>query len=460
MNMCYKITAGVEFPEGIAPGAESHSNRKILARNGRGEIIMRGSALAGVLRSAYADELGVVSWDENVVRWFGQETFSDIDNSSLVKTADTLIHCKAVNERTHNMVNRHTGAPAKGALFSLEAVPPGADAALSIILNSGRANPEDCDKFISNIAALLGTDLFVGGSINRGIGRMTLAGDFFVKTFDLDTVEGTAAFMDAEYEERKNGVKPAGDKVEISEVEDLLTLSLVLGIPRGEDLLIGDGQEVDYTLKPQSLAFVDGTRCWRIPGSSLRGVFRGWMTRLAVRSGAKVRDSVERWDEQYDDHSPMKYKPDLAGWGFVNEEERERYQESPELLEDPILDLFGSMYKRGRIHITDSFSMPVNEKQDVQDRTHVAVDRFSGGANEGALFKNQVLTSQRLGFPVTIIIKKPMGQEVEWLVKTLRALHLGILSVGASKSCGRLEIKSISARGTNTEAITEFIKEL
>ena len=460
MNKCYKITAGVEFPEGIAPGAGSRSNKKILARNGKGKIILRGSALAGILRSAYADKLGKESWDEDVVKWFGQEAFSDIDNSSLVKTADTVIRCSAVNERTHNMVNRHTGAPAKGAIFSLEAVPPMACADLSILLNSGEEEKKACEKFILDIAAVLGADPFAGGSINRGIGRMTLAGDLFVQTFDLDTVEGVAAFMDTEYEARKNGVAPAGEKLDIPATEDLLTLSLVLGIPRGEDLLVGDGQETDYAFKPQSIDFVDGSRHWRIPGSSFRGIFRGWMTRLAVRGGAQVMDSAARWDEQYDDNAPMTYKPDLIGWGFVDEGKRARYHEAPDLLEDPILDLFGSMYKRGRIHFTDSFSRPVHEKQDIQDRMHVAVDRFSGGTNEGALFKNQVLAGKRLEFPVTISIKKPLKQEVGWLVKTLRALHLGILSIGASKSSGRLEIKSISAKGANAEVITEFMKEL
>jgi hypothetical protein len=90
----------------------------------------------------------------------------------------------------------------------------------------------------------------------------------------------------------------------------------------------------------------------------------------------------------------------------------------------------------------------------------VAVDRFSGGANEGALFFNQVLTGTRLVFPITMVLSSPREKEVQWLVKTLRALHLGILSVGSSKSGGRLEIKSISATGSESKTITAFAREI
>jgi len=458
MNKVYKITAKVEFPEGVAPGAGSSSNRQVIAKNGRGEFVLRGSAFAGVLRTAYAAEVGVESGDEDVVQWFGAGFDGDFDNSSIVQVADAVIGCKSLNERTHNMTNRHTGAVAKGALFSLEAIPPMADAHLSITLKPGGYEAEQYMEFVSDLVELLGNDLFVGGSSNRGIGRMKVAGDVYLRTFDLDTVEGIADFMDAEYRERKSGAELTGVSQEVPENKNRLEIDLELGIPRGEDLLVGDGQEADYALKPQSVTFVDGINRWRIPGSSLRGIFRGWMTRLAVRDGAEIRDSVEQWYDLYDDASAG-YKPDLAGWGFIEKKNREKYQKKPDLLNDPILDLFGSMYKKGRIHIADSFSQPA-DRTDVQERMHVAVDRFAGGANEGALFNNLVLAGKNLKFSSKIFITRPTENELKWLIKTLRALHFGILHVGSSKSSGRLEIKSISAKGPGSEAVTVLAQEL
>jgi len=459
MNYVYKITAKVLFPEGVAPGAKSLSNKHIVARNGRGETVLRGSALAGVLRSAYGDKIGVKSQDGRVADWFGEGANQDFESSSFVQIADMVIQCNSINERTHNMINRHTGAAAKGALLSIEAVPPMAAATLSITLKPGAGEPEQYQAFIADLVEIMGNDLLVGGSSNRGIGRMKLAEDIYLRTFNMDTVEGVADFMDAEYEERKNGAELSGQKQKISESKERLIIALELGIPRGEDLLIGDGQETDYSLQPQSVIFADKTKHWRIPGSSLRGIVRAWMTRLAVRDGARVCDSIEQWYDYSDHKTTKEYKPDLAGWGFVEKKDRDRYQKAPGLLNDPILDLFGSMYKRGRIHIGDSFSKAANDK-DVQDRMHVAVDRFSGGANEGALFNNQVLAGEGLTFPVTIFLTKPAEDEIRWLIKTIRALHLGILAVGSSKSGGRLEIKSISGKGCGSEAVTTFAQEL
>jgi len=460
MSTAYKITTKILFPEGAAPGAGSCFNRKIITRNGKGETILRGSALAGVLRRAYAEQFGVESNEDAVSRWFGSELDGDAVNESCVRVADTVINCNPVYERTHNMINRHTGAVAAGALVSLEAVSPGAEADISITLKPGVEQNGKCEEFISMLAGILGAGLLVGGNSNRGIGRMTVAGDIYCRRFALNTVGGAAQFLDAEYSERKTGVETKGDILVVTKFADSLVISLALGIPRGEDLLVGDGQDMDYALKPQSVTVKNGkSSYWRILGSSLRGIFRNWMTRLAVRDGESVRDSIHRWYAQDDEGSLNKYKPDLIGWGFFEGDERKKYQESPHALEDPILDLFGSMYKKSRIHITDAFSGTTDDT-DSQVRMHVAVDRFSGGANEGALFDNQVLAGEHLRFPFTIILKAPLEKEIQWLIKTLRALHLGILHVGSSKGGGRLEIKAICAKGTGSQAITEFEKEL
>ncbi|MDY0222423.1 MAG: RAMP superfamily CRISPR-associated protein [Desulfobacterium sp.] len=460
MNNSYKLTAKVVFPEGVAPGAGGSSNKRVVAKNGKGQTLIRGTALAGVLRTAYARRIGAESQDGAVAQWFGEGAESDLETGSFVQVADAVIHCSSINERTHNLINRHTGAVVKGGLFSLEAVPPMALASLSITLKPGASDPEECAAFVCDIIGVIGNDPIVGGNSNRGIGRMKVVDGVYLRTFDLDSVDGVADFMDAEYNEREKGVELAGVKQEIPETEDKLTLSVELGIPRGEDVLVGDGQETDYALQPQSVMFADKTEHWRIPGSSLRGIFRAWMTRLAVRDGYGVCDSVEQWYDLYGGKDSNEYKSDSPGWGFVEKKDRTSYQKNPGLLNDPILDLFGSMYKKGRIHIADAFSTLPAEDADVQGRMHVAVDRFSGGANDGALFNNQVLAGEHLRFPVSISLTSPSEDEINWLVKTLRALHLGILAVGSSKSGGRLEIKSISAKGCGAESVTTFAQEL
>lgn len=460
MKTVYKLTTKVVFPEGAAPGAGGNSsNTQMVTRNGEGSPLLRGTALAGVLRSAYADKSGVSTMDTVVSKWFGAPRDGDFDQDSIIKIADAVVSCNAVLERTHNMVNRHTGAVAEKALFSLETIPPMADAVLSITLTSDAEETRQSMDFLSDLSAILGNGLLIGGNRNRGIGRMNVEGNIYLRTYNLESLNGAADFLDAEYEEKKNGAVLQGDILKFSRHSDNLTISLELGIPRGEDLLVGDGQETDYNLQPQAVFFHDGTKHWRIPGASLRGIIRNWMTRLAVRDGATVRDSVKRWYDQEENKELEIYNPELIGWGFIKPDDRKKYQKTPDDLNDPILDLFGSMYKKSRIHITDAFSGEAKDT-DIQDRMHVAVDRFSGGAHEGALFQNQVLVGQSRIFSLSIFLEAPEKQEIEWLVKTLRALHLGILHVGSSKGCGRLEIKSISATGCEAEAITTFAREV
>lgn len=474
MNIVYKITAKVLFPEGVSPGAGANSNRMIVARNGKGETLLRGSAFAGVLRSEYARILGVESEDEKVSRWFGAGLDGERENCSIVLVTDLVIKCNSVVERTHTMVNRHTGAVAKKALFSIEAIPPMATALLSISIRDDVDDKKEYEEFIQTLINILGSDLLVGGSSNRGVGRLIIDEAIYIQEYNLDTLDGASEWLDTEYSERINGIELAGKELIPSGNKEKLIISLELGIPPGQDLLIGDGQDIDYALQPQSIHFADGSEHWRIPGSSLRGIIRGWMTRVAVRDGKGVCDSVDNFENNFTNYEEKEFA-NLTGWGFLPKQEQKRlrkilndkektFEEKMTILKeatknDPILDLFGSMYKKGRIHIADSFSRTLKDS-DVSERMHVAIDRFSGGANEGALFDNQVLTEPELRFPVIISMEKPQEQEIGWLLKTLRALHFGILAVGSSKSAGRLEIKTITARGPLAEKIETFSLEL
>lgn len=461
MNLAYKITGKAVFPEGAAPGAGSISNRKTVAKNGRGEVVLRGSALAGVLRHAYAKKFGTEGGHGTDV-WFGTALNGEHDKPSFIKVPDAVVKSPTVLERTHNMVNRHTGAVMTGALVSFEALPPMASASISITLKPGAGDDKAYAEFISDLAGLLSCGLTVGGSSNRGIGRMIIEGSLFLRRFDLDTISGAAGFMDAEYEEQAKGVALEGEVLEAGTDQNQLNISLVLGIPRGEDLLIGDGQERDYALQPQSVLFSDGTKHWRIPGASLRGIFRGWMTRLAARDNATIRDSVSQWQDMEDTGRTSLFRPNFVGWGCFGRQDATREECARAVREDPILDLFGSLHKKGRIHVSDAFSIAPVSDDDTQDRMHVAVDRFYGGAREGALFTNQVLIGGIHSFPVEITIKNPKDREIYYLVKTLRALHLGILLVGSSKSSGHLEIKSFSATGMGSDhqAFTSFEQEI
>ena len=85
---------------------------------------------------------------------------------------------------------------------------------------------------------------------------------------------------------------------------------------------------------------------------------------------------------------------------------------------------------------------------------------MSGGAHEGALFKNQVLTAASESFRVTITVDSPYDYELEWLSSTLTSLHRGILLVGSSKGSGRLEIKGLNVHSDYQHYFEQLQKEI
>ncbi|MEM7397181.1 MAG: RAMP superfamily CRISPR-associated protein, partial [Verrucomicrobiota bacterium] len=285
------------------------------------------------------------------------------------------------------------------------------------------------------------------GNAARGIGRVTLHGEPLYRVFDCGVLEQHAASLEEHRSWRSGGLPEEGIVLrgDASVDTNNLSLTLKLAIPRGEDLLIGDGQGVDFDIEPQRVRGADGRVRWKLPGSSFRGVLRGWFTRLAARAGEPVADSIHRRMERQK-RGEVLSGDDLA-WGFDAENERERKRErlarEPDALAEevpcPVMRLFGSSYARGRIHISDALSdLPVADGQE-QERAHVAIDRITGGANEGFFFRNSVLTGDPT-FTLTLCIDSPSDKDVRWLIGSLRALHLGILRVGSSKAGGRLEL--------------------
>jgi CRISPR/Cas system CSM-associated protein Csm3 (group 7 of RAMP superfamily) len=232
------------------------------------------------------------------------------------------------------------------------------------------------------------------------------------------------------------------------ENKDQLVLSIRVKVPRGEDILVGDGQGLDVEIEPQRVFCADGTERWKIPGSSLRGIIRSWMTRLAARDPAyrnQVNDSWQNWSQNGEE---VKGDDLLWGYGTAHEEQRERTQrlhdernsaDMEEIVACPIMRLFGSGYSKGRIHISDALSNNPLQSTDQHLRAHVAVDRITGGANDGFFFQNNVLTGKP-EFPFTITIQHPEEHEVIWLLSALRAIDVGVIRIGSSKAGGRLAL--------------------
>jgi CRISPR/Cas system CSM-associated protein Csm3 (group 7 of RAMP superfamily) len=450
----YRLTIPLKFGTGLIPGAEFQSNYLLIARNGANKPVLHGSSIAGVLRNALKKS-GV----NNIESWFGKGCNDNLQNetSSRVKVSDSILDTgnSDVVVRTHNAINRHTGAAINKSLYSLESLPPGTKGVLSIEVNGRDMDKEICDTFINDIIKILETDLYFGGNKNRGVGLATVDAGVCINYYDLSIKEDYAKYLDACY--TRNATFSTIINSSVPTNCNQFKIQLVLGIPRGEDLLVGDGQTLDYELEPQRVLIVDGNEYWKIAGSTFRGIFRAWITRLAARDDKNVIDNVITYcgDEENNipERSSDEYTIDNIGWAFKkNKEIKDQIAKEPSLLNDPIYSLFGSFYKQGRIHFTDALSKKAIQEGDDDERMHVAIDRITGGSIEGSLFANKVLINSKnskIEFQLNILIDEPTEDEKKWLLKTLKAIHLGIISVGSSKSSGRLAIKQLASTTDN-----------
>lgn len=460
------LQLNVEFPSGIAPGEDAAFNHLRVARNGRGDTVLRGSSLAGAIRNAWRKKLvrsGLTTAQvDDRVTWFfgrasGDEDDFGIGDPSPLQVSDCVLNAGKVSTsiRTHHLRNRHRGTVVDGGLFSLETCPPGTHTNISFWLTDNSLSQEEATDFLKTLIGLFREGLTLGGKSARGVGSVKLAGPAAYRVYDLTQADGYAEWLDDHSKWRQNPSIVLGKQSLESDDHasaDSLFVEFSLSIPRGQDILIGDGKGLDHEIEPQRVTAVDEKTYWRLPGSSLRGVFRSWMTHLAAREGKAVADSVNR--PQRDET----LSGDNLGWYFLPPEQRRHGIAKTDC---PIAALFGSLFQASRIHISDAYAeLQTTEKKTAkheQIRMHVAVDRITGGAAEGMLFENTVLVGDGTSspvFPVAIRIEDPTEDEARWLAATLRALDLGILRVGSSKSSGRLGLRATPvARGPHAKLL-------
>lgn len=473
----YRLLLPLEFPEGVAPGEGRNGNHLFLARDGSDRPVLRGSALAGALRHGWMDLTG--SDDRQAAYWFGEALNDNKGGTeSPLRVPDSVLNVGEAKDtplRTHIAKNRHWGVALSGGLFTLEALPPGTKADVCLWLHEPERdageNQVEPNEFLAQLVALFQSGLFLGGNSARGIGRAVLREPGLLEGFDCKDIQRHAAMLDEQYRLAQGQLPATGQQLKPNSSGETreLRMEVCLGIPRGEDLLVADGLGMDHEMEPQWIKCADGQKRWMIPGSSLRGVLRAWFTRLAAHENMEGKDRMAVADHAGRAKEDIAGKDIRWGWNNKNETREEKLKKLKAnlsgraldpldgVVECPIMRLFGSFYSKSRIHVSDAFSNAAFQKSHEQVRMHVAVDRITGGANDGALFDNTVLAAP-LSFMFTITIRDPEEHEAGWLYSALRAIDLGILCIGSSKASGRLKLIRVpSAMGNHSSKFSSLV---
>lgn len=415
----YGLYLPLKFPEGIAAGSGGSFNLLTIARNGQGKPVLRGTALAGAIRHALVKDM---DFPDEVFFGFASDENQSCGNSAL-KVPDSLLEFgkKTLPVRTHHQRNRHTGTVLDKALFTLESCPPGTTAKVVLWLEKGVDNNDDNEDFLQRIAGLFSEEsggFSLGGNVARGIGRAVLQSPAKWKVFDPSDISSCGEYLEQRRLVTQQVFLPCDAWEEChpvaSNAQETLCVKFTLTIPRGQDMLVADGQGNAHQMEPQRVVFADGKRYWRLPGASLRGLFRSWITRLAARSGVKVSDSHDRYEA-----NPKGHTGDNLAWAFMKElaKTKEGKAEARGDIHEnyPVEELFGTAFMKGKLHIADAYAPCGREWSEEnpfcneeQLRQHVMLDPITGGAAGGALFDNTVLTSAGSPqFTVVMQVKTP-----------------------------------------------------
>ncbi len=318
--------------------------------------------------------------------------------------------------RDHVRISDETGTAERGGKFDEEIVPPGARFVLALKLDGWAGTPSERQKeiFLALCASLKSGDIRLGGKRVSGYGRLRTI-ECTCSEFDFSRESDTLAWL--RLTDPLAGPVRSGRSLKLPEPQGLeggkgisadLTLPLT---PEGPVLVGGNNArggkdaEVDIAcLTTPCLDYKEGRakHVYTIPGSSLRGVLRHRVIEIARSLGL--------------DHEAIAN----GLFGHVKGKESEA----------------------GKCELEDIYLE--NGKATVLQ--HVAIDSFTGGAFEGALFDEAPLWSSDLAMQMRIRAMNLCPQEARLLCHALLDLASGELGVGngINRGNGRLRLKGLA----------------
>ena len=350
-------------------------------------------------------------------------------------------------------INRKQRAAARNVKFDYEIVPAGATFDFSLTWEPAGVND---DEQVMLLAAALQEWVEgrgqLGSSSARGLGQFHLE-DLRCERIALQTADQLVDYLSCSDHTAIHG-SPDGwfETALAAAVRRVKTVSLAHDNPNGAaswfvrvnfDLLF-QGQFLSndplaaaatgFDHAPLAEVFWDAENKQGLPvisGSSLRGALRSRAERIARtlaalhRTGRKCRpvcDPLERDLSQPDASCAARLE-------VKSEEQDVKVHEEDLCL---ACRLFGSSRLGSRLWVRDASWQGGKVKWDPRD--FLAIDRFTGGGQEGAKFDAAGLVQPR--FQSCIVLQSPAGWELGWLVLILRDMAEGLIPLGFGSAKG------------------------
>jgi CRISPR/Cas system CSM-associated protein Csm3 (group 7 of RAMP superfamily) len=409
-----------------------------LARNGAGDIVIPATSLAGLLRSIAAD-LDVAYEGDHLSakhgalsptrRLFGEGSnrgsespdtpdAAKVPGASLIAVSDGVLQptwpvkggfkVPAIEVRDHVRINRDTGAAADGAKYDRQVIPAGAEFAFwceldvpsSMWPQAGTPSAEDLlnVEFVDLLCRTLGELVqgrSIGASTTSGLGRLRLVADSITAVAHrIGCREGILAQLAGDA-----GADTAAITAAIAQQARLAASErrqIVLGWEALTPVLVtaaAKGDAIDHF--PLMTAAADGKLVPVLPGSSIKGVLRTAAERIvntvvgrvinfqtvdsgeaaypiwalfgAPRDEKLVNQRLGRGALTVGECTAAAPQVERAQWAKVVNA-RKRSAKNNDAVEPVVQILHDAGLAEWRV------------------ATHVAIDRWTGGANDGKLF--------------------------------------------------------------------------
>ena len=417
-----------------------------------------GTSIAGAARSFLAQRC--LPWDKyrkgretpTLKRLFGgdmrqqrQQSERHKDNMSALIVADA--HCKQASTSIRDgvRVDVQLGSAATGAKFDVEVVERGTEFTLNLecIIRQGDDGDALADLFLLILQAFQRGDIRLGARTRRGYGKGKVE-SWKVRDLQMNNPEDVMAWL------RQAIWSCAETALVLSPLQSEASIFLVHPQHRSESnlavpLLPPDQRryfqiEADFALCTSLLirsspAEVDAPDMVHlqsagqpvIPGTSFAGAFRHRAVLIANTLGWKPRKTPD-----YEDADPV-----CDMFGPVHEQDHDPRQQS---------ELWAS-----RIWIEEKLVKNVESRW----QHRVAIDRFTGGSLEGALFNEKPVYPMPLGnlaqkastpnLRLTLTLEEPEDAEIGLLLLTLRDFWQGHAALGGETSNGRGTLRGVKA---------------
>jgi len=431
-----RIVIETVTPLAVGSGEKDIITDARVAKDVNGLPYIPGTSLAGIIRHAVGEckkdshiwgyQKGKSGRGSEII--FSNANIIDSEGSvvdGFVEKTNFLNQFNDLPIRQHAKID-HKGATANTGKFDEEIVFKGSRFCFEIeLMISEKDKKEDIEDFERILSELYRKSFRIGGGTRSGFGEVKVI-SCKKKLLDLKDKKELQIYLDKTSSLVESSFWEDAEEFDEKDINEKDWTTYRLELKPDGFFLFGSGygdDEVDMTPVKESCIEWDGNKAEfkdnniLIPATSVKGALAH---RVAFYYNMETHYMADK-------HEPDEFKDHV---GKNNEAVKALF--GTEDTNDPDM-------QRGNVMISDVIQKPVGNKKMDKVLNHVSIDRFTGGAIDGALFSEKVTDCMESSFELTIMVNnKAFGKKYvkESLSAALNDICSGMLPLGGGVNRG------------------------